>query len=76
MISLWRLESNSSNAIAWTSNNKGYLWKFQLLFNEIQTLATTTNVEFCHVLSSVNCMADAVVKQGVERTPPWEGFIM
>ena len=29
------MESGSSNAIAWTSNNKGYHWKFQFLVNEI-----------------------------------------
>ena len=70
------VESDSSNAVAWVSNRKVNPWKFQFLFNEIRELSSNINVVFLHVLRLANSITDALAKQGVERTSPWEGFIM
>ena len=70
------MESDSSNAVAWASNRKLHPWEFQFLFNEIRGLCSTSLVEFCHVNRLANSMADALAKQGVERSTPWVGVVM
>ena len=67
------VESNSSNANAWVSNRKVNPWNFQLHLNEIWILSSNINEDFCHELRSVNSVADALAKQGVERMSPWGG---
>eukprot|EP00268_Persea_americana_P044027 TRINITY_DN44462_c0_g1_i1.p1 TRINITY_DN44462_c0_g1~~TRINITY_DN44462_c0_g1_i1.p1 ORF type:complete len:100 (+),score=16.34 TRINITY_DN44462_c0_g1_i1:64-363(+) len=64
------VESDSSNTIAWVSNRKANPWKFKFLFNEIQALSSSINVVFCHELISANHMADALAKQGIDKTSP------
>ena len=64
------VESDSSNAIAWLSNQKANPWKFHFLFNEIRT-----HVIFRHEYRWANSMDDVLIKQRVGLFP-WEGFIL
>lgn len=70
------VESNSSNAITWVSNQAMYPWKFQFVFNEIRDVSSILNVAFHCEVRSANSMLDALAKQWVKRLSPWLGFVI
>ena len=70
------VKSDSSDAVSWVSNRKVNPYKFQFLFNEIHALSSSINVAFRFESKSANSNADALAKQGVERSTPWEGIVV
>ena len=70
------MESDYSAVIAWVSNQKVNPWKFQILFNEIWALSSSINAVFRHKPRLANYIADALAKQGIDKTTPWEGILM
>ena len=74
-ILLWRVILRMQS-VGFRTSQKAYPCKFQFLFTDSQVLSTTINVSFQHKSRSLNMMADALTKQGVERISSCEGFIM
>ena len=70
------MESDSTNAIAWASNQKINPWKIQFIFNEIRVLVASITIIFHHELRSANSIADVLARQGVDRASLSEGFIV
>lgn len=68
------VESDSSNTISWISFMEGP-WRFHFLFSEIKFLSSLGLVESKHGVRLANSMADALAKQGVDRSIPFIAFI-
>lgn len=66
------VDGDSSNAIAWVSFTGGvpWTWRSHFLSNEINMSSSLIQVEFNHVIKSVNCQA----KQGVARCSCFYAF--
>lgn len=56
------VDSNSSNAVRWVSQEGSRLWKLQYYFNEIKHLSSRLWVSFRHEVRSANSIADALAK--------------
>ena len=61
------VDSDSSNVVAWVSNQRANPWEFQFLFNEIRILSSKINVVSRHELRSANFIVDALSKQGLRE---------
>lgn len=68
------VESDSSNTLSWISSIEGP-WRFHFLFSEIKFLSSADLVESKHGVRLANSMADALAKQGVDRSIPFIAFI-
>ena len=63
------VESDSTNAVGWLLKPDSRPWNFQFHFNEMKKISSLV-VSFGHVLRRANSIADALVKQGVDRASP------
>lgn len=52
------IESNSANAVMWTSHFVSRPWRVQFLFKEIKELSSILDMSFCHALRLANSTAD------------------
>ena len=62
------VESDSLNAISWVSNAAKGLWKAYFCLDEIKFLSSELDVEFRHILPSMNEEADVLAKRGLHRS--------
>lgn len=60
------MESDSLNAIYWVSSIYKFPWRFQFYFNEINSFLAWC--QFQHIGGSMNSFANALAKQGVDRS--------
>lgn len=64
---VFTVKCDSSNVIAWVSNQSAFPWNFQFHFNEICGLSFTLDVVLVMTIRSANFMANALAKWGVDR---------